>query len=99
MSFSFFFLFRFQSETVSKINKILFSLEQNLGVLHPHNDRTELIIRTNFSVLVEEMRNLSFTSSNFLPSRYRLRGNEEMTCVIRDTDVVWSGTLPYCESK
>lgn len=54
--------FSFQSETVSKISKILFSLQQNLGVLHPHNDRTELIVRTNFLVLVGEMRNLSFTS-------------------------------------
>lgn len=57
---SFFFLFCFQSETVSKINKILFSLQQNLGVLHPHNDRTELIMRTNFVVLVREMRSFKF---------------------------------------
>uniref|UniRef100_A0A8C3QWS5 Sushi domain-containing protein n=1 Tax=Cyanoderma ruficeps TaxID=181631 RepID=A0A8C3QWS5_9PASS len=28
---------------------------------------------------------------------YRLRGNEEMTCVIRGEGVDWSGTLPYCE--
>ncbi|XP_066059819.1 membrane cofactor protein-like isoform X3 [Chamaea fasciata] len=28
---------------------------------------------------------------------YRIRGNEEITCVIRGAGVDWSGTLPYCE--
>ncbi|NXM54018.1 CR1L protein, partial [Illadopsis cleaveri] len=28
---------------------------------------------------------------------YRLRGNKEMTCVIKGGGVDWSGTLPYCE--
>ncbi|XP_063274748.1 membrane cofactor protein isoform X2 [Prinia subflava] len=28
---------------------------------------------------------------------YRLRGNQEITCVIKNEGVGWSGTLPYCE--
>ncbi|NXU14503.1 C4BPA protein, partial [Pardalotus punctatus] len=28
---------------------------------------------------------------------YRLRGNERITCVIKNEGVDWSGTLPYCE--
>ncbi|NXU35253.1 C4BPA protein, partial [Drymodes brunneopygia] len=28
---------------------------------------------------------------------YRLRGKDEITCVIKDGGVVWSGALPYCE--
>ncbi|NXA94748.1 C4BPA protein, partial [Melanocharis versteri] len=28
---------------------------------------------------------------------YRLRGNEEISCVIKNEGVGWSGTLPYCE--
>ncbi|NWS88681.1 C4BPA protein, partial [Toxostoma redivivum] len=29
---------------------------------------------------------------------YRLRGNEEITCVIKGGGVDWSGLLPYCEN-
>lgn len=36
---------------------------------------------------------------NFYLSRFRLRGNAEISCVIKNKGVDWTSDPPFCERK